>query len=1336
MDKIELDVRYYDVTLSKSGQNYIKWPLKDNINFAEELTFDILDKLGVGPVYRYLFALRYVNEEVWLAPDQDIRFQSKYTSLDRTHQEPEESKKRKRKPIQDRLYVSKETVTNRCKYDSKLFDDKPIFELRMRFKPTFLGRLTDQDPAAMNLIYSQLRYDFIHTQFIHDDAIQISHSVLVLIFYDMIRYSIDNSIDFNNLLNQIDVKQFIPKTCGSWVIPLLCSQAILMKTKIDGTISNNDSREHKRKFIEMLLGSVWKDYNSEIYDGRLINGSSNTKSVRVRSRLIMEKMPDCIIDYAVTQFGPQKKYTNWEKVCDIDNVSYGSVDGNRVDIDRTNHAMLSFELRSELDAKSFLSMIHGYYRLMKKWNMDITRNLTSPSLKTLLDKQIHGPIGFNLVERKLLQHRLPGYYLVRQCILFIDRFYIDILISKGTVCSVCIKKDMETGTYSSLSHEYCPKNRGYTLVMKEGIYDSIEKILEDIQIKIRDTGCDVQPLIRVRPNERDNCFSLLLCMSPVKLVEITSQDLNQNSQLLDLPKIIPMDKITFNNGTSRSSNNKMIVRSGILKYSDKNIVYKFPEVLANPTERPNLRFKNSIQNYHKIRREAIFISTKLNSDQVPLLRFVQIEQNRILDWLFVKHPLFAECIGVELSRCAVIQEFFANDRRLDLQLNSFPVRSSMPVDFSNDAPQQLAEALEYLETKGIHHGKIRCHNIYIKTFDPFRISITDPLGTFDYHIDRAFIPPEMMITENPGFTEGIHQIFPNRLRPGFDIWAFATTLWQIYSWGKRPKAGLYAAYLLKPDSCCEKMWSLMQNCWHPDPNRRPTALSICRDMRGIFANFYDSALEQVYVFPDETRTPTQEELMIIVDNGVGSLPPSKNPKDTYIDMKINSRTTTIPSNCIQRQNGHTDNDIRLESQKNINNKQEHKQQDYIIKNGTTDQTKKPIMKFLNKIIQWNNNSSSSINYSNEEYNHNELGGYDNLSRGSSTVSNSENTGITHISDRMSSTNTNCNSHSPAIDEGSCSDLVYNNTPSIPKDDLIEAENLIIESEIGRGSSGVVRRAKLIVANKTHLVAVKFVLSPTNDQYHKLVEDLRTEHRILKDLNHENIVKVFGITNDRVVKMVVEYLPLGSLLSFIRNSVNLYTQLPLKRYAQDIAKGMAYLESNKIIHRDLALRNVLMKSSNQVKICDFGLAHPLDDDKDYYRIESLDRAIPWKWCPPETYTSFIFTLKSDVWSYGIVLWEIYSGGLNPQYPGTIKELPSLFERGQRLEKPRNCPQETYDLMMRCWAFKHEDRPSFSEICADIALQLRDQNKSNNEKQQPFVSPNHCCTANDNNQDHSQ
>ncbi|GLG92594.1 Protein sevenless [Gryllus bimaculatus] len=227
-------------------------------------------------------------------------------------------------------------------------------------------------------------------------------------------------------------------------------------------------------------------------------------------------------------------------------------------------------------------------------------------------------------------------------------------------------------------------------------------------------------------------------------------------------------------------------------------------------------------------------------------------------------------------------------------------------------------------------------------------------------------------------------------------------------------------------------------------------------------------------------------------------------------------------------------------------------------------------------------------------------------------------------------------------------------------------------------------------------------------------DFLMEALIMSKFNHPNIVHFIGVCFDKHPRFIVlELLAGGDLKTFLRESrpkperPSPLTMRDLLRCAIDVAKGCDYMENNRFIHRDIAARNCLLTTKGPgrvVKIADFGMARDIYR-ADYYR-KGGKAMLPIKWMPPEAFLDGIFTSKTDVWSFGVLLWEIMSLGFMPYTGCTNREVMQLVTSGGRLEPPSNCPGPLYGVMTQCWHPNPDERPSFSTIMERLGYCMQD------------------------------
>ncbi|XP_032082166.1 fibroblast growth factor receptor 3-like [Thamnophis elegans] len=289
-------------------------------------------------------------------------------------------------------------------------------------------------------------------------------------------------------------------------------------------------------------------------------------------------------------------------------------------------------------------------------------------------------------------------------------------------------------------------------------------------------------------------------------------------------------------------------------------------------------------------------------------------------------------------------------------------------------------------------------------------------------------------------------------------------------------------------------------------------------------------------------------------------------------------------------------------------------------------------------------------------------------------------------------------------------------PADPKWELARSR-LTLGKPLGEGCFGQVVMAEAMGIDKEKpsqpvTVAVKMLKDDATD---KDLSDLVSEMEMMKMIGkHKNIINLLGAcTQDGPLYVLVEYASKGNLREYLRAR-----RLPGMDYSFDtckmpeeqlafkdlvscayqVARGMEYLASQKCIHRDLAARNVLVTEDHVMKIADFGLARDVHNI-DYYK-KTTNGRLPVKWMAPEALFDRVYTHQSDVWSFGVLLWEIFTLGGSP-YPGIpVEELFKLLKEGHRMDKPANCTPDLYMIMRECWHAVPSQRPTFKQLVEDL------------------------------------
>ncbi|XP_032556138.1 NT-3 growth factor receptor isoform X2 [Chiroxiphia lanceolata] len=274
---------------------------------------------------------------------------------------------------------------------------------------------------------------------------------------------------------------------------------------------------------------------------------------------------------------------------------------------------------------------------------------------------------------------------------------------------------------------------------------------------------------------------------------------------------------------------------------------------------------------------------------------------------------------------------------------------------------------------------------------------------------------------------------------------------------------------------------------------------------------------------------------------------------------------------------------------------------------------------------------------------------------------------------------------------------------------IKRRDIVLKRELGEGAFGKVFLAEcynLSPTNDKMLVAVKALKDPTLAAR----KDFQREAELLTNLQHEHIVKFYGVCGDGdPLIMVFEYMKHGDLNKFLRahgpDAMILVDGQPrqakgelglsqMLHIASQIASGMVYLASQHFVHRDLATRNCLVGANLLVKIGDFGMSRDVYST-DYYRVGG-HTMLPIRWMPPESIMYRKFTTESDVWSFGVILWEIFTYGKQPWFQLSNTEVIECITQGRVLERPRVCPKEVYDIMLGCWQREPQQRLNIKEI----------------------------------------
>uniref|UniRef100_I3NDE9 Tyrosine-protein kinase n=1 Tax=Ictidomys tridecemlineatus TaxID=43179 RepID=I3NDE9_ICTTR len=253
----------------------------------------------------------------------------------------------------------------------------------------------------------------------------------------------------------------------------------------------------------------------------------------------------------------------------------------------------------------------------------------------------------------------------------------------------------------------------------------------------------------------------------------------------------------------------------------------------------------------------------------------------------------------------------------------------------------------------------------------------------------------------------------------------------------------------------------------------------------------------------------------------------------------------------------------------------------------------------------------------------------------------------------------------------------------PKEVYLDRNLLTLEDkELGSGNFGTVKKGYYQMKKVVKTVAVKILKNEANDP--ALKDELLAEANVMQQLDNPYIVRMIGICEAESWMLVMEMAELGPLNKYLQQNRHVKDKNIIELVHQ-VSMGMKYLEECNFVHRDLAARNVLLVTQHYAKISDFGLSKALQADENYYKAQTHGKW-PVKWYAPECINYYKFSSKSDVWSFGVLMWEAFSYGQKPYRGMKGSEVTAMLEKGERMGCPQGCPREMYDLMNLCWTYE--------------------------------------------------
>ncbi|XP_009983715.1 PREDICTED: tyrosine-protein kinase FRK, partial [Tauraco erythrolophus] len=259
---------------------------------------------------------------------------------------------------------------------------------------------------------------------------------------------------------------------------------------------------------------------------------------------------------------------------------------------------------------------------------------------------------------------------------------------------------------------------------------------------------------------------------------------------------------------------------------------------------------------------------------------------------------------------------------------------------------------------------------------------------------------------------------------------------------------------------------------------------------------------------------------------------------------------------------------------------------------------------------------------------------------------------------------------------------------------IDRQSVKLLKKLGSGQFGEVWEG---LWNNTTPVAIKTLKPGSMDP-----KDFLREAQIMKNLRHPKLIQLYAVcTLEDPIYIITELMRYGSLLEYLQKDAGSQISLPHQvDMAAQVASGMAYLESQNYIHRDLAARNVLVGEHSVYKVADFGLARVFKVENENVYEARPETKLPVKWTAPEAIRYNKFSVKSDVWSFGILLFEIITYGKMPYAGMPGHQVIQMLDKGYRLPQPDTCPAPLYELMLQCWSAEADRRPTFEAICGQL------------------------------------
>ncbi|XP_028032400.1 tyrosine-protein kinase hopscotch isoform X1 [Bombyx mandarina] len=858
----------------------------------------------------------------------------------------------------------------------------------------------------------------------------------------------------------------------------------------------------------------------------------------------------------------------WFYVCSVEELIYLTRNGDSSVEVSRRGTPVFLKFKSEDQLSSFISVCDGYYRLTVKWTFNLSKDDETPSLKELQRIKCHGPVGGAFSYRKLEEKRGKKH----GCYILRqcqDEYNVYYL-------DVCTK--------TSTTETYRIEFKGHCYIFSTEEYFSIERLV----------SCHQNPEGRIYlnecipPSEYDKS-QLLLCGEPVKRgVRIDQAELQEILRDNKSPRCLP--------------NKDILLYTGSEKTGSENITATYKALWRlDETKKLLVAFKT-------LQRERA-------NDY--LKDFVDLASK----WACIQSSSIVRLYGVTLSSpTAMVLEYLPYGPFDDyLRENGDRIT---PLHLKKVAAG-LARALWDLSEAGVVHGYIRCRKLLLAVLDADRIQVKLSGPTLRQYTqqDVHWMPVEFFADMNLAKRSVIG-----------DIWAFATTLWEVFSYGQLPtetnpvltvRSYEMGDRLLRPVRCPAEVWALVRQCWHADPLRPQ---EIMRDMNHMLYREY-------------VPVHQYEEPKISLDHIEHAETVSS---DRFIPSELSdagSNKSLISDNSVPSMNG-----------------------------TMSDQYDNP---FADNKSSNSLDSMAALMY-----------GLPNEVSSARSTSSAGGAATLGLDDALH----DCDAWA---------------SPRLMESIVSQGKTYLVTltKKIGSGNYGHVFKGWMERDNQeSHRkeVAIKKLTRQASERNGTLYEDFKNELEIMKSLQHINIVEILGYAWDQgpEVLIVMEYLEEGSLNYYLKFQGEKLRISHLLKYCKDIATGMDHVSAKNVVHRDLATRNILVVNKYHVKISDFGLARIIPKEENTYRLKT-ERLLPINWYAPESAVEpWHFSTKSDVWSYGVTAWEIFTRA-RQEVPKFDVDRPR--ERASCFQIPEECPSEIFRYLMKeCWALDPNLRPRFIDL----------------------------------------